>query len=165
MDLLKLLLFSSFYQNRDLEAISDANNFAKAMGWQVGADQQNAEVLQYLNEHKWNVLFDIVRMFPLHQSVIGYNIDYVAVVNTGILLQAIADNTKNIMDNAATENHSATFKVKYLDYTKLPDDVKVAYLRKNDCKHIVKNNIKIVQNKLTDDARGRQQKLNFFLSS
>ena len=65
------------------------------------------------------------------------------------------------MNNGATANHSATFKVKHLDYTKLPDDVKVVYLHKNDSKCIVKDDIKIVQNELTDNSRGRQQKLNF----
>ena len=83
------------------------------------------------------------------------------VVNTKSHLRAIADNTKNITDNVATANHSATSKVEYLDYTKLPDDVKVAYSPKNEGKCIVKDDIKKFQNKLTEDARGRQQKLNF----
>ena len=52
------------------------------------------------------------------------------------------------------ENHSATFKVEYLDYTKLPDDVKVAYLQKNDGKRIVKDDRKKFQNGLMEDTRG-----------
>ena len=73
----------------------------------------------------------------------------------------IAANTTNVDDNSATANHSATSKVEYLDYTKFPDDVKVVYLRKNEGKRIVKDDIQKFQNKLTEDARGRQQQLNF----
>ena len=50
------------------------NDFAKAMEQQFDADKQNAQVLQYANEHKWNVIFDIVWIFPLYQSGAGYNI-------------------------------------------------------------------------------------------
>ena len=74
------------------------------MEQQVDSDWQNAQVLQYENEHKWNVIFDIVKIFPLYQSSTGYNIHCAAVVNTKSHLQAIADNTKNIEDNAATAN-------------------------------------------------------------
>ena len=126
---------------------------------QVATGWQNAQVLKYSNAHRWIIIFDIARIFPLYQSVTGLNweafspnVDHAAVVKTGSHLQAIADNIKNIEDNAAMANHSATFKVEYLDYTKLPDDVKVMYLRKNDGKCIVKDNIKTVQNKLTVDA-------------
>ena len=66
------------------------------MDQQVYADQQNAHVLQYVNVHKWNVSFDIVRIFPLYQSSTGYNIDCAAVINTKSHLQEIADNTNNV---------------------------------------------------------------------
>ena len=58
-------------------------------------------------------------------------IDRAAVVNTRSHLQEIADNTKNIADNADMANHYAMSKVKYLDYNKLTDDVKVVHLHKN----------------------------------
>ena len=51
-------------------------------------------------------------------------------------------------------NHSDTFKVEYLDYTKLSDDVKVAYLHKNDKLTEDTRDIKIVQNEVTEDTRG-----------
>ena len=49
---------------------------------QVDDDQQNVQVLQYANKHKWNVIFDIVWIFHPYQSVTGANIDCAAVVNT-----------------------------------------------------------------------------------
>ena len=59
-------------------------------------------------------------------------------------------------------NHSTTFKVEYLDYTNLPDNnVKVAYLHKNYGKRIIKDDIKIVHSKLTENTRSRQQEFNF----
>ena len=86
------------------------------MDQQVDADWQNAHVLQYVNEYKWTISFNIVWNFPLYQSSIGYNSVCTAVVSTKIHPQAIADNTKSV---------------------------------------------KIVQNKLTNYTRGRQQKLLF----
>ena len=119
-----------------------------------------------LNGQKWIVIFiDIARIFPLDQSTIGLNwenssntIDRAVVVNTRNYLRATADNTRDIADNADTANHSATSKVEYIDYNNLPDDVKAAYLRKNNGTHINKDDIKKFQNDLTEDARGRQQK-------
>ena len=51
--------------------------------------------------------------------------------------------------------------MEYLEYTQVPYDVKVVYLRKIEGKQIVQNDIKKFQNKLTVDTRGRQQNLNF----
>ena len=55
--LLKLIRVSSFYRNRDLEAITDTNDFAKVMDRQVYAGRQN--VLQYVYEYEWNVNFNM----------------------------------------------------------------------------------------------------------
>ena len=84
-----------------------------------------------------------------------------AVVNTGNYLRTIADNTKDIADNTATASHSATSKVKYIDYNNLPDDLKAFLYNKNNGTCIIKDDIKKFQNNLTEDARGRQYKLNF----
>ena len=92
----KLLLVSSFYQNGDLEANTDTNDLSKAMDQQVDADQQNAHVLQYVNAYKWTVSFNIVRIFPLYQSSIGYNSDCTAVISTKFHPQAIAANMKSV---------------------------------------------------------------------
>ena len=109
-------------------------------------------------------MVDIARLFPSVENITGLNlenfqteIDRAAVVNTGNHLKAIATNTKNLAHNSVTANHSATSKVEYLDHTKLADDVKVAYLRKNDGVRIIKDDIKKFNNKLTEDKRGIQQ--------
>ena len=47
----------------------DSNGFAEAMERQIAAGQQNAQVLQYSNAHRLIIIFDIVRIFPLYQSV------------------------------------------------------------------------------------------------
>lgn len=80
---------------------------------------------------------------------------------TGGHLQAIATNTKNIVDNAAAVNHSATSKVEYLDYTQIPKDLKVGYLRKLEGEQIARSDIKQFKNEITEDARGTQQHFNF----
>ena len=49
-----------------------------------------------MNEYEWNVSFDIVRVFPLYQSSIGYNSDRTAIIITKIHPQAITDNSKHV---------------------------------------------------------------------
>ena len=92
----KLLCFSSFDWNSDLEANTDTTELAKAMDRQVDADQQNACVLQHVNEYKWTVSFNIVWIFPLYQSSIGYNSDCMAVISTKFHPQAFATMMKSV---------------------------------------------------------------------
>ena len=41
---------------------------------QVDGGQKNAQVLQYVNGHKWIVIFvDIAWIFPLDQNITGLN--------------------------------------------------------------------------------------------
>ena len=104
---------------------------------------------------KWIVIFiDIAQIFSSDQNVTGLTcdefhkpIDCAVVVNFG-------DDPKNITDNAASVNCSATSKVEYIGYNNLPGDVKVAYLHNNEGTYIIRDDIEKFQNDLVEDTRG-----------